>query len=145
MECSYDAAPKRRGPDKTPGARQRMARDLRNEIENNVGPSRRRRKRPNDDTSNGNVNTSRLQSEDHSDQSSGQLPSMWPLSLPIGSPPSELIRPLDDYPSPVHFFSHDDAKLAPINDCGCHLPVIYGQDFLEGCEHDSRGSYLVFY
>ncbi|KDR82669.1 hypothetical protein GALMADRAFT_275797 [Galerina marginata CBS 339.88] len=41
-ECNYDPIPKRRGPDKTPGARQRLARDLRNEIDN--APSRRRRR-----------------------------------------------------------------------------------------------------
>lgn len=37
--------PKRRGPDKTPGARQRLAKDLRDEAEGGVGPVRRRRRR----------------------------------------------------------------------------------------------------
>jgi hypothetical protein len=143
MECSYDAAPKRRGPDKTPGARQRMARDLRNEISNSAGPSRRRRKRPYDDTSNHGVSTSRLQIEELSDQATEELSPMWPISMPAVSPPSEIIHPLDNYP-PVNYFSRDDAKLAPINDCGCPMPMVYGQDFLEGCEHDVRGSYLVF-
>ncbi|KAK7469383.1 hypothetical protein VKT23_003858 [Stygiomarasmius scandens] len=41
-ECNYDAIPRRRGPDKIPGARQRMARDLRSELDSS---SRRRRRR----------------------------------------------------------------------------------------------------
>ena len=43
-DCNYDSIPKRRGPDKTPGARQRIARELRNEIEGGA-PRRRRRTR----------------------------------------------------------------------------------------------------
>ncbi|KAF8887164.1 hypothetical protein BD779DRAFT_1528462 [Infundibulicybe gibba] len=45
-ECNYDRVPKRRGPDKTPGARQRMARATKDE-ESGVFPIRRRRRRPN--------------------------------------------------------------------------------------------------
>ncbi|KAF9013400.1 hypothetical protein BDQ17DRAFT_1231610 [Cyathus striatus] len=41
-ECNYDAVPKRRGPDKTPGARQRLARD---ETADEAPPRRRRRTR----------------------------------------------------------------------------------------------------
>lgn len=44
-ECTYDAVPKRRGPDKTPGARQRMARDAHVGSESDVAASRRRRRR----------------------------------------------------------------------------------------------------
>ncbi|RXW24529.1 hypothetical protein EST38_g1353 [Candolleomyces aberdarensis] len=40
-ECTYDPVPKRRGPDKTPGARQRMARDAQDEAD---GARRRRRR-----------------------------------------------------------------------------------------------------
>ncbi|KAJ3566110.1 hypothetical protein NP233_g7198 [Leucocoprinus birnbaumii] len=43
-ECNYDALPKRRGPDKTPGARQRMARDIRNQLDSTFLGSRRRRR-----------------------------------------------------------------------------------------------------
>ncbi|KAG0701405.1 hypothetical protein DFH29DRAFT_927092 [Suillus ampliporus] len=43
-DCTYDAVPKRRGPDKTPGARQRMARDARVGSEGDVVASRRRRR-----------------------------------------------------------------------------------------------------
>ena len=43
-ECNYDPIPKRRGPDKTPGARQRMARDIKNHIDKTGVPSRRRRR-----------------------------------------------------------------------------------------------------
>ncbi|KAG6844662.1 hypothetical protein H0H87_005030 [Tephrocybe sp. NHM501043] len=42
-ECNYDPIPKRRGPDKTPGARQRGAKDAKEDGE--VGPVRRRRRR----------------------------------------------------------------------------------------------------
>lgn len=43
--CSYDSAPKRRGPDKTPGARQRTAREISLERREEEGASRRRRRR----------------------------------------------------------------------------------------------------
>ena len=43
-ECNYDPIPKRRGPDKTPGGRQRMARDIRNQIDKASIPSRRHRR-----------------------------------------------------------------------------------------------------
>ncbi|KAF5344976.1 hypothetical protein D9757_013784 [Collybiopsis confluens] len=44
-DCNYDSVPRRRGPDKTPGARQRMARELRQEVETYGGTRRRRRRR----------------------------------------------------------------------------------------------------
>ncbi|KAF8442970.1 hypothetical protein L210DRAFT_3643870 [Boletus edulis BED1] len=43
--CVYDPVPKRRGPDRTPGARQRMARDAFQESDADPVPSRRRRRR----------------------------------------------------------------------------------------------------
>ncbi|KAL4063290.1 hypothetical protein V8B97DRAFT_2026456 [Scleroderma yunnanense] len=49
-ECSYDAAPKRRGPDKVPGARQRMAREARMEGSADSGTSTRRRRRQRDES-----------------------------------------------------------------------------------------------
>ncbi|KAF9454801.1 hypothetical protein P691DRAFT_716672 [Macrolepiota fuliginosa MF-IS2] len=45
-ECSYDSVPKRRGPDKNPGGRQRMARDVRNQLDNPLLHGRRRRRAP---------------------------------------------------------------------------------------------------
>jgi hypothetical protein len=42
VECTYDSIPKRRGPDRTPGARQRSNRGLRDEGEEQQ-PRRRRR------------------------------------------------------------------------------------------------------
>ncbi|KAF8630832.1 hypothetical protein AX17_005191 [Amanita inopinata Kibby_2008] len=42
-ECVYDAVPKRRGPDKTPGARQRLAREMRDQLDISVRPRRRRK------------------------------------------------------------------------------------------------------
>ena len=44
-ECEYDPLPKRRGPDKTPGARQRIVRDLPDELDGPVQLSKRRRTR----------------------------------------------------------------------------------------------------
>lgn len=44
-ECTYDAVPKRRGPDKTPGARQRMARDAHVGSESDLAASHRRRRK----------------------------------------------------------------------------------------------------
>lgn len=44
-ECNYDPLPKRRGPDKTPGARQRMARDVRDQLDSTLLGTRRRRRR----------------------------------------------------------------------------------------------------
>lgn len=44
-ECTYDAVPKRRGPDKTPGARQRTARDAHVGSESDVAAFRRRRRK----------------------------------------------------------------------------------------------------
>ncbi|KAG8214553.1 hypothetical protein J3R82DRAFT_9614 [Butyriboletus roseoflavus] len=49
--CVYDAAPKRRGPDKTPGARQRMAREARQESDTDTVASRRRRRKRHDTAS----------------------------------------------------------------------------------------------
>ena len=42
-ECEYDPLPKRRGPDKTPGARQRIVRDLPDQLDGPVQLSKRRR------------------------------------------------------------------------------------------------------
>ena len=53
-ECTYDPVPKRRGPDKTPGARQRMARDARGEADG----VRRRRRRDTSATDTTSVSTS---------------------------------------------------------------------------------------
>ncbi|EIN12958.1 hypothetical protein PUNSTDRAFT_118598 [Punctularia strigosozonata HHB-11173 SS5] len=69
-ECSYDAVPKRRGPDRDPGARQRVSRS-----EGEPGPVRRRRRKPEDKTPY---------------QKDGQS-----LSPPVGEP-APIIRP----PSP---------------------------------------------
>ena len=49
--CLYDTAPKRRGPDKTPGARQRMAREALQECETDAVASRRRRRKRHDTAS----------------------------------------------------------------------------------------------
>ena len=53
-ECNYDPVPKRRGPDKMPGARQRLARDLKKE-RSPGGPVRRRRRVNETVSLNGNI------------------------------------------------------------------------------------------
>ncbi|KAG6330724.1 hypothetical protein ID866_8364, partial [Astraeus odoratus] len=89
-ECSYDAAPKRRGPDKVPGARQRVAREARGEgsaldAGTNVAGVRRRRRRGDEDTTHG---SSRAISEDASGVDEGFSSSTTPLALPSLRSPS---------------------------------------------------------
>ena len=72
-ECNYDPIPKRRGPDKTPGARQRMARDVRNEIDKSGVPSRRRR-RGGANSASGSNQTSHQQPQARQDMSADSPP-----------------------------------------------------------------------
>ncbi|KAJ7288164.1 hypothetical protein C8J57DRAFT_1279278 [Mycena rebaudengoi] len=95
-ECNYDPLPKRRGPDKTPGARQRVARRSTNE-----GERRRRRTNPSD-------------KEEYSPTNNGaQIP---PFSFPsptssenTHSPEGYVMSPHDTHISPPY-----------INTCSCH-------------------------
>ncbi|KAJ7025394.1 hypothetical protein C8F04DRAFT_1046634 [Mycena alexandri] len=93
-ECNYDALPKRRGPDKTPGARQRVARKT------NEG-GRTRRRRASSDT------------QGYSPENNGtQLP---PFSFP--SPSSS-----DNTQSPEYMVSPHEARISPpyMGACACH-------------------------
>ncbi|KAJ7147121.1 hypothetical protein C8R43DRAFT_890324 [Mycena crocata] len=93
-DCNYDPLPKRRGPDKTPGARQRVARKA-------EGSSRSRRRNPSTDA------------QEYSPQNNGtQLP---PFSFP--SPTSS-----ENTQSPEEYMSPHDARInAPyIPTCTCH-------------------------
>ncbi|KAF8073616.1 hypothetical protein FPV67DRAFT_1478620 [Lyophyllum atratum] len=95
-ECDYDPTPKRRGPDKTPGARQRVARDGNEETDG--GPVRRRRRR---DTMSRSTTTPEQQLScevRHRSRSvSGSVVVPSPISLP--SPAQSDIT----MPSPVDF------------------------------------------
>ncbi|KIM89129.1 hypothetical protein PILCRDRAFT_212993 [Piloderma croceum F 1598] len=94
--CSYDSAPKRRGPDKTPGARQRTARDTNQEGDANIGTVRRRRRKPETASPSKNDvrNTSRTYATDSCErQSPTDMPS------PVSSIPLTPISPLSDEPS----------------------------------------------
>ncbi|KAG1745927.1 uncharacterized protein EDB91DRAFT_1049694 [Suillus paluster] len=67
-DCSYDAVPKRRGPDKTPGARQRMARDARVGSEGDVAASRRRRRNRRDVSATNTISDQTANTDLESDQ-----------------------------------------------------------------------------
>jgi Fungal Zn(2)-Cys(6) binuclear cluster domain len=88
--CSYDSAPKRRGPDKTPGARQRTARDTNQE---DIGTVRRRRRKPETASSSKNDVRNTYATDSCERQSSTDMPS------PVSSIPLTPISPLSDEPS----------------------------------------------
>ncbi|TFK40666.1 hypothetical protein BDQ12DRAFT_733873 [Crucibulum laeve] len=113
-ECNYDALPKRRGPDKTPGARQRLARDARNEVENGGLPARRRRRTRNTSTSNA---PSTIVQERSPSEGSGSdmLPSL-PMPVLLTSPTSA--DPSHALPHPLPPSSYERTTFSP--DCGCH-------------------------
>jgi hypothetical protein len=95
-DCNYDPVPKRRGPDKTPGARQRLARDLKDGVEGGGGPVRRRRRRVN--TSPGPEDSrddSPANSRQRSRSDSGSIPEA-PLSHPSPSISDHVHSP-DDF------------------------------------------------
>ncbi|KAJ6525304.1 hypothetical protein DFH09DRAFT_936753 [Mycena vulgaris] len=97
-ECNYDPLPKRRGPDKTPGARQRAARKMMNE---GSGRSRRR--------------TNSSETHDHSPENNGtQLP---PFSFPSPSSSENTQSPEVEY-----IMSPQEARMNTpyINTCACH-------------------------
>ncbi|KAJ7928051.1 hypothetical protein B0H13DRAFT_1969137 [Mycena leptocephala] len=95
-ECNYDPLPKRRGPDKTPGARQRVARKT------NEGTASRTRRR-----------TTSSDAQDYAaDNNGSQLP---PFSFP--SPSSS-----ENAHSPEYIVSpHEGGREPPyISTCACH-------------------------
>ncbi|KAF5382644.1 hypothetical protein D9615_002795 [Tricholomella constricta] len=98
-ECNYDPIPKRRGPDKTPGARQRPAKDSSENADG--GPVRRRRRR---DTTSRSTTTPEQQPESQarhrsrSDSRSIVAPSSISLPSPVQS--DILASPVDFAPLP---------------------------------------------
>ncbi|KAJ6585157.1 hypothetical protein B0H19DRAFT_1108565 [Mycena capillaripes] len=95
-ECNYDPLPKRRGPDKTPGARQRVARKT-----GEGGTTTRSRRRT-------------TSSDDYVDNTGSQLP---PFSFPSPSSSDNAQSP-DDY----GVVSPQDGPIDPpyIGTCACH-------------------------
>ncbi|KAJ3777956.1 hypothetical protein FB446DRAFT_715701 [Lentinula raphanica] len=98
-DCNYDAAPRRRGPDKTPGARQRIARELRQEIESPGVRRRRRRETVSSSVPEAltNIRDSGIPSnESFSPESSGNYsnPSSYATSPSSFTPPSAYMRQL---------------------------------------------------
>ncbi|KAI6114414.1 hypothetical protein F5141DRAFT_1062823 [Pisolithus sp. B1] len=95
-ECTYDTAPKRRGPDKRPGARQRVLRETRMDEAAELGTSsgiartRRRRRRDEDDTNN-ESNTGF--SDDASGRDEGIGGVATSSALPPIRPPSLILDP----------------------------------------------------
>ncbi|KAF9485849.1 hypothetical protein BDN70DRAFT_795185 [Pholiota conissans] len=85
-ECNYDPVPKRRGPDKTPGARQRMARDVKSDVES---VPRRRRRTQSGSASEIKPSISELpQSHYHSLSTGNRLHLEIPPGLPDSEPPA---------------------------------------------------------
>jgi len=90
--CSYDSAPKRRGPDKTPGARQRAGRDASQETDADVVTvHRRRRKR---DTSL--PSKSDIRSTGEGDADPGERLSPAEVASPVSPIPVTPISSLDE-------------------------------------------------
>lgn len=85
-ECNYDSVPKRRGPDKTPGARQRMAREIKLEMGKD-GTSRRRRRRVDPPTDQ--ATQSPVSANSDSSRSAPNFSLRGEMSL---SPPSSSVR-----------------------------------------------------
>ncbi|KAJ4481978.1 hypothetical protein J3R30DRAFT_3455583 [Lentinula aciculospora] len=105
-DCNYDAAPKRRGPDKTPGARQRVARELKQELE--INETRRRRRRR--EITPSRVSEVSMQTN-HRDAIDG---SISPESATINSMSSS------SYTSPSISFTSPPINLPLYEGCSCH-------------------------
>ncbi|KAI6099563.1 hypothetical protein EDD16DRAFT_1497409 [Pisolithus croceorrhizus] len=96
-QCTYDTAPKRRGPDKRPGARQRVPRETRMDEAAEVGTSsgisrmRQRRRRRDEDDANNESNTGF--SDDASGRDEGIGGVATSSALPPIRPPSLVLDP----------------------------------------------------
>ncbi|KAF8967057.1 hypothetical protein BDZ97DRAFT_1804957 [Flammula alnicola] len=111
-DCNYDPVPKRRGPDKTPGARQRMARDVKNEIDN--APSRRRRRTRDNSTSN----------TDQTNQQQQKLLTRQPSTAPESPQnyrhsPNDSASLTDEIPTASDFGSVSNYSRSSYSPCRC--------------------------
>ncbi|KAG6831995.1 hypothetical protein H0H92_006030 [Tricholoma furcatifolium] len=133
-ECSYDSIPKRRGPDKTPGARQRLSREARESGEG--GPVRRRRRRdpsPRSTPEGQSPPQIRFPSESGSDLIA--LPTTLPLASPVDS--DVLHTPVDFVPlygasAPAYVGSnHHNLLLDDLSSVGLYekAPIAYDTTF----------------
>lgn len=121
-DCNYDAVPKRRGPDRTPGARQRIAKDSKDEIDGG-GPVRRRRRQ-----------------RDNSYPSSGIVPEEQPEDLPAiegrrsRSDSGSVIASSISLPSPVNAdILHSPEDYSPVP----NFIRPAEPQYLEGSSHNS--------
>lgn len=121
--CTYDAAPKRRGPDKTPGARQRTVRDPSNDPDTDGGAVRRRRRRRDTSASQTSVRSLSLKRTDSYERSSPDS-----LQSPITPLPVTPLTPLTDGNDPWD-------SLVPISRYS--NAALRGQQFLDNNEHIS--------
>lgn len=123
-ECSYDPIPKRRGPDKTPGARQRIARDVTSQLEPFPG---RRRRRTRDISSSETIDRAQYDSSSLSPQRDPADPLLLPIPIDISPPLDGSIS--DGVYSPV------GVDLSSACPCECHglspCPVLDTIDFID--------------
>jgi hypothetical protein len=84
-DCAYDAVPKRRGPDKTPGARQRVAREGAGSEGGGVVAARRRRRNRNETSNTHSDQTANIDSGSDQPQANPLL-SFSNIPLPVIDP-----------------------------------------------------------
>jgi hypothetical protein len=108
-----------------------MARDVRNEIDGSIGPTRRQRRRREDDAVKSESQSIGLTggTSDAIRYSGQHVPSSWPLCLsPISPISADTYRSPQDYHIPIQTPTQHGTKLAHSVDCGCPAPS-YNQDF----------------
>uniref|UniRef100_A0A8H7XLV5 Zn(2)-C6 fungal-type domain-containing protein n=1 Tax=Psilocybe cubensis TaxID=181762 RepID=A0A8H7XLV5_PSICU len=116
-ECNYDSVPKRRGPDKTPGARQRMARDIRNDGDN--GPAPRRRRRTRDNSTSDTNQTNHQQFLTRQSVTGDESPQDGDMSSSNVMLPSPEI-PADLSGNTSNFVAMSNYSRSSYSPCGCH-------------------------
>ncbi|PPQ66262.1 hypothetical protein CVT24_007280 [Panaeolus cyanescens] len=120
-ECTYDPVPKRRGPDRTPGARQRMARDARNDDDDSTPQNSRRRRRTRDSLPSDQVEADERQFSTRDSASGDSVQISRSLSTDTGSlslsAPSQnnsFANSVDGYVPMLNYERHSYSS------CGCH-------------------------
>jgi len=111
-ECNYDPIPKRRGPDKTPGARQRAAREMEAAI-NGPAPRRRRRATTNTDPYPKNYHEQQTPSQPSDPSPTFTDPRTTRISLEPAS-----VSP-QSFSNNSNFVDNSDYSPVPYT-CGCH-------------------------
>ncbi|KAF7768132.1 transcriptional regulator family: Fungal Specific TF [Agaricus bisporus var. burnettii] len=130
-ECDYDAVPKRRGPDKAPGARQRLAREVRNQLAGSLSlASRHRRNRASSP-----LKLHKLASSGSSSLSPSSPQSSITLPAPFSIP---LVTDLGTYGSN----SPTDTSISPASAYPCYRMSSCPR--LEGTDHSVNEIYSTF-